>query len=371
MDARKAKSAAARHAKKSSGPGDLQYILWAGGAFGSIAVACLMMVVSPARGPFQTPVNDAGAITHVNRNSKTWRAGACRHFDGWTVGDVKTLQGIAVSARSTAMGPCQQPELDVPEAFDARTKWPQCFTKPVYSMGNCTASWAIATASAITDRFCISSPLEHRDLRLSPQHMLSCDNANRGCGGGDLDTAWQFVERSGLVSEACFPYEGDSEPSCQSKCSHERPMKAVSHCLLANEFAIRREIYANGPVVAPLLLSDDFLVYKQGIYLQLPTSVALTDARRQPVIHAVKVVGWGSSAAGMPYWIIENSFGEAWGEKGFGMVARGGDPDKKTGVLVEQYALAGIPASGKLPEFTLEDEDWADEEEAEEDFEEG
>merc|ERR1719265_1516812 len=224
-----------------------------------------------------------GLITHVNRNSKTWRAMASRHFDGWTMGDVKMLTGITISATGN-VGPCQQPTMPLPETFDAREKWPVCFNKPVYSMGNCTASWAIAISSAISDRFCISSPVQYRGLQMSPQHMLSCDQANRGCDGGDFDTAWKFAERNGLVSEACFPYEGDDQIKCESKCSQEKPLKTISHCVVSGETAIRREILANGPVVAPLLVVDDFLVYRQGVYNQLPTSASLTDASRQPIV---------------------------------------------------------------------------------------
>ena len=37
----------------------------------------------------------------------------------------------------------------------------------------------------------------------------------------------------------------------------------------------------------------------------------------------VKVVGWGINQEGTSYWIIENSWGESWGIKGYAKVKMG------------------------------------------------
>merc|ERR1712217_726424 len=119
-------------------------------------------------------------------------------------------------------------------------------------------------------------------------------------------------------------------------------MKASSHCMLSNEAAIRREVFLNGPVVAPLFLIDDFLVYRGGLYQGMPTATQLSDARRQRIIHAVKIIGWGTME-GKPYWLIENSWGEDWGEHGYAKVIAGGDPEKREGIILETYILAATP----------------------------
>jgi cathepsin B len=363
VDEKAVKAAAlARSGKgKKKGNSTTSYYVWVGGACASIIVAVVLLVINPDRGPFQIPVNDANLIAHVNRNAKTWSAAASTFFEGWTIGDAKMLEGISVSQMGGGVAACPALEGEVPERFDSREKWPQCFNSPIYNMGNCTASWAIATASALSNRFCVGSPTEYSELMLSPQQLLSCDQMQRGCNGGDIDTAWQFAEREGLVSEICFPYQADGSVSCASKCSTEAPLRAASHCVLNAEAAIRKEIFNHGPVVAPIFLVDDFLVYRGGLYQEMPTATQLSDQRRQRIIHAVKIIGWGKME-GKNYWLIENSWGEDWGEHGYAKVLAGGDPEKREGIMVETYVLAGTPASKSVdddvdPDFEDDMED--------------
>merc|ERR1711976_569528 len=129
----------------------------------------------------------------------------------------------------------------------------------------------------------------------------------------------------------------------------EASLKAASHCVLNNEMAVRREILNHGPVVAPLFLVDDFLVYRGGLYQEMQTATQLSDARRQRIIHAVKIIGWGQMENnGKKYWLIENSWGEDWGEHGYAKVVAGGDPEKREGIMIESYILAATPSNKKV-----------------------
>merc|ERR1712151_379507 len=79
----------------------------------------------------------------------------------------------------------------------------------------------------------------------------------------------------------------------------------------------------------------------------MPTATHLSDSRRQRILHAVKIVGWGNMD-GKPYWVIENSWGEDWGENGYAKIVAISDPEKKEQLIVESYVLAGTPANRKL-----------------------
>ena len=106
---------------------------------------------------------------------------------------------------------------------------------------------------------------------------------------------------------------------------------------------IEGEMLLNGPVVGLVYLYDDFLVYKSGVYKPMATATCLTDKKGEPLLHAVKIIGWGVSSAsedtgttsGERYWLIENSFGKDWGEGGYGKIKRG--DALAAGKLAEQY----------------------------------
>lgn len=63
-----------------------------------------------------------------------------------------------------------------PSTYDLREAWASCI-EPIYSQGNCTAAYAFATASVLSERFCISSNGD-QVVSLSAQDILSCDPKN-------------------------------------------------------------------------------------------------------------------------------------------------------------------------------------------------
>lgn len=265
-------------------------------------------------------VNDSDFIKMINRANYGWKAGPSEQFDDLSLSDIKRMGSIAVSSKQL----CPGMKVDVPRSFDVREKWPQCFNTPVYKQGNCSSSWAIQAASVLANRFCIGAddPETFAAFMLSPQHLLSCSKKNKGCGGGDLDKAFDFIRRNGLVTELCFPYEGNDTVACKRKCQ-QKSYSSSSQCVVEKAAGLKGEVFLNGPVVVPLLLFDDFLVYKEGLYRPAPTATQLMEPNRkgQSLLHAVKLLGWGLEES-EEYWLIENSFGSEWGTNGVAKVRR-------------------------------------------------
>ncbi|RXN22476.1 cathepsin L1-like protein [Labeo rohita] len=82
-----------------------------------------------------------------------------------------------------------------------------------------------------------------------------------------------------------------------------------------NEVALQNAIATIGPVsVGVNAKLASFHRYRSGIYSDPKCSSGLIN-------HAVLVVGYGSEN-GQDYWLVKNSWGTAWGEKGFIRIAR-------------------------------------------------
>merc|ERR1711957_66911 len=74
----------------------------------------------------------------------------------------------------------------------------------------------------------------------------------------------------------------------------------------------------------------NFMMYKSGIYHSIDEKTWMTNNVPRPewekVDHSVLLVGWGEdSQTGEKFWIIQNTWGETWGENGFFRMKRGKD----------------------------------------------
>ena len=184
--------------------------------------------------------------------------------------------------------------------------------------GSC---WAFSSTEVLGDRYCIGggSPVV-----LSPEYVLECDTMDDGCNGGNLDTVWKFLTKTGTVQDSCDPYisGGGNVPStCPSKCSDgSKPTfyKAKDAQQITGVSSIQNAIMTDGPVQAAFSVYQDFFSYTGGVYVH--TSGGLVGG------HAIKIIGWGvDSTTNQPYWLVANSWGTSWGLQGFFWILRGAD----------------------------------------------
>jgi len=259
----------------------------------------------------------------------------------------------------------------LPENFDARDAWPNCKSiGEIPDQGACGDCWAVGTLAAATDRMCIATNATQQQ-RLSVEHMVGCCHVcGYGCGDGFPNYAWAWLAGQkgtpyGVVSgggysdnQWCSSYTvppcnhfqslHNPRPSCESGPPHPTP-KCPTQCdsnstykvpfakdihqfktayaVDSSEAAIQQEIASNGPVTAGFNVYSDWTHYHSGVYkVQGGTELGG---------HAVKIIGWGVED-GENYWLVANSFGVTWGDKGFFKISRG------TGSCgIEQNVVAG------------------------------
>lgn len=217
------------------------------------------------------------------------------------------LKGIPITEEELPLG---QVDDTLPTNFVSRDKWPHCVHE-IRDQARCGSCWAFSASEVVSDRFCIASS-EKVDEILSPQDMVSCDKQDMGCMGGYLDRSWNYLQNTGIVTDACMPYTsgGGQTAACPTKCADGSPFqkyKVKNVRMPKSVQEIKTEIFTNGPVETGFLVYADFMSYKSGIYVK--SSNQLMGG------HAVKIVGWGTEN-GTDYWVVANSWGGKWGEAG-------------------------------------------------------
>jgi cathepsin B len=130
--------------------------------------------------------------------------------------------------------------------------------------------------------------------------------------------SWEYVLLNGLALDSCIPYtsgDGTVEP-CPTTCTNGSAIvRTKAKAIYPVPYAIMQtELLANGPYEVAFTVYEDFMNYVSGVYRHLSGSVLGG--------HAVMVIGWGVEG-GLPYWLIQNSWGTGWGIQGFFEILRG------------------------------------------------
>ena len=86
-----------------------------------------------------------------------------------------------------------------------------------------------------------------------------------------------------------------------------------------DEDELKEMLYHMGPIAVSFQVVSDFRDYKEGIY-----NSSDCNSTEQDINHAVVAVGFGEDGeTKQKYWIIKNSWGESWGDKGYFKIQRG------------------------------------------------
>jgi len=232
--------------------------------------------------------------------------------------------------------------IGLPRHFDARQACPKCASVigTVRDQGKCGSCWAVSAVEVMNDRLCISSQGASQQ-ELSPQFPLSCFSSGNGCDGGDTaDTLEEAFSRGiptgGMLSgpKACLPYEfqpcdhpcqvaGTMPEACPQTCAdgsameYTFPKSQAYSCPLEDWACMAKELHAYGSIAVTFgQVYPDFYSHKTGVY-------KVPDTANKPLgLHATKLIGWGFTDSGEPYWMMMNSW-RNWGDNGLGFIGIG------------------------------------------------
>lgn len=201
----------------------------------------------------------------------------------------------------------------IPKQFDYRKK--KAVT-PVKNQGACGSCWAFSAISNIEG---VWAKKKKQLIDLSEQELLDCDKVDLGCMGGWMeDAVKELVRLGGVAKSKDYPYTAQ-EGQCRFKKSMAAVKVSGTRGVPANEKKIARALIKNGPLSVAVVASANFQFYVKGIFNPDRNQCS---TNKQDVNHGVTIVGYGVEKS-LPYWVIKNSWGDSWGDKGYIKLIRG------------------------------------------------
>ncbi|KAG0525079.1 hypothetical protein BDA96_06G024600 [Sorghum bicolor] len=223
---------------------------------------------------------------NANKNNKFWLG--VNQFADLTTEEFKANKGFKpTSAEKVPTTGFKYENLSVsalPTAVDWRTKGA---VTPIKNQGQCGCCWAFSAVAAMEGIVKLSTG---NLISLSKQELVDCDthSMDEGC-------------------EVQLPYKA-VDGKCKGGSKSAATIKGHEDVPVNNEAALMKAV-ANQPVSVAVDASDrTFMLYSGGV---------MTGSCGTELDHGIAAIGYGMESDGTKYWILKNSWGTTWGEKGF------------------------------------------------------
>lgn len=145
----------------------------------------------------------------------------------------------------------------------------------------------------------------------------TCTNSGSGtCNAGCQP--YSSSAGSNLVCPSGFFCQGGSAWTQTYRASSQRSLPSAQNNNVASVVqSMMVDLMTYGPLTVAFDVYQNFFSFNAVSEVYNQTSGSYLGG------HAVKLVGWGTTSSGMPYWTIANSWSTGWGNQGYFNILRG------------------------------------------------
>ncbi len=236
---------------------------------------------------------------------------AINEFADWTEAEYKKMLGfIMPSEEDLTNYKFHTPSFAVKKTVDWRAEGK---VTPIKNQGKCGSCWAFSANAYLESANLI---FKNTEVILSEQQMVECsyfDYGTFGCNGGNYITAWNYAGYKPITTEANYPYTATDETAC-NKAKEAEGTHGVKDGVLVQAGSTDALVEAlnRSPISIAIMAEEgNFRFYESGV---------IRKDCGNTVDHAVMTVGYGKD-----YFIIKNSWGVGWGDKGYAKIGFGSD----------------------------------------------
>lgn len=274
----------------------------------------------------------------------TWTA-AVNKFADFTEAEFQAMLGHRPTNRARRAAASFM-QLRSPQQLATSVDWNAQLnsSKQAKDQGGCGSCWAVAAAGALETHAEIAAKgpvpeVSYEQLVDCVENPEACGGSG-GCNGATSELAFDYAVKHGLVAKADYKgYQSQGSGTCVPPTNPIIATQGFVRLDVNKLQPLLEAVSTQGPVVVSSDASD-WGSYSAGVFDGCDKDAVIN--------HAILAMGYGTDTTlKRDYWLIRNSWGPEWGEKGYIRMLRHAADEGDDGYCGTDHApLDGVGCKG-------------------------